>query len=134
LFETTPETGFDISVLPLDITDPDHPNAGTPQLFLKTPADELFPQFSPDGRWIAYRSDESGSIEIWVRRFPGAGSRFQISDGGGGYVLLLKNRHELFYEAPDHRIMVVDYRQDGDAFIATKPRLWSERQIFYPGV
>ena len=134
LFETTPETGFDISVLPLDITDPDHPNAGTPQPFLKTPADELFPQFSPDGRWIAYRSDESGSNEIWVRRFPGAGSRFQISDGGGIYVFWSKTRHELFYEALDHRIMVVDYREESDAIVATKPRQWSERQIFYPGV
>jgi hypothetical protein len=45
-----------------------------------------------------------------------------------------KSRHELFYEALDHRIMVVDYREEGDAIVATKPRLWSERQIFYPGV
>jgi len=78
----------------------------------KTPADELFQQFSPDGRWIAYRSDESGTNEIWVRRFPGAGSRFQISDGGGIYVFWSKTRHELFYEALDHRIMVVDYREE----------------------
>jgi Tol biopolymer transport system component/predicted Ser/Thr protein kinase len=133
-FESSADTGFDIWVLPLDITDPDHPTVGTPQPFLKTSADELFPQFSPDGRWIAYRSDESGSNQIWVRRFPGGGSRFQISDGGGVYAFWSKNRHELFYEAPDHRIMVVDYREEGDAFIATKPRLWSERQIFYPGV
>jgi Tol biopolymer transport system component len=133
-FETTPDTGFDIWVLPLDLNDPDHPNGGTPQPFLKTSADELFPQFSPDGRWIAYRSDESGSNEIWVRRFPGAGSRQKISDDGGSYPLWSKNRHELFYEAPDHRIMVVDYREEGDDIIATKPRFWSERPIFYPGV
>jgi len=134
-FETTADTGFDLWVLPLDITDPDHPNAGTPQPFLRTSADEVFPQFSPDGRWIAYRSDESGNNEIWVQSFPdGAKSRYQISAGGGSYVLWSKNRRELFYETPDHRIMVVDYREDGDAFIAAKPRLWSERQIFYPGV
>jgi len=118
----------------LDITDPDHPNVvGTPQPFLKTPADELLPQFSPDGRWIAYRSNETGSNEILVRRFPGAGSRSQISVGGGMYAFWSKNR-ELFYETPDHRIMVVDYHEDGDEFIAAKPRLWSEHQIFYPGV
>jgi Tol biopolymer transport system component len=102
--------------------------------FLKTPADEQFPQFYPDGRWIAYRSDESGTNEIWVRRFPGGGGRLQISDAGGMYLVWSKHGHELFYETPDHRVMVVDYREDGDNFIASKPRLWSKRQIFYPGV
>jgi hypothetical protein len=133
-FETAAETDFDIWVLPLDITDPDHPKAGTPQPFLQTPADELLPQFSPDGRWIAYRSDESGNNEIFVRRSPGAQLRVQISDGGGMYVLWSSNRHELFYETPDHRIMVVDYHEEADNFIPTKPRLWVEHQIFYPGV
>jgi serine/threonine-protein kinase len=133
-FETTTDTGFDLWVLPLDITDPDHPNAGTPEPFLKTPADEQFPQFSPDGRWIAYRSDESGTNEIWVRRFPGGGRRLQISDAGGMYLVWSKHGRELFYETPDHRIMVVEYREDGDNFIASRPRPWSKRQIFYPGV
>jgi serine/threonine-protein kinase len=132
-FETTPDTGFDIGVLPLDLTDPDHPHADTPQPFLKTSYDELLPQFSPDGRWIAYRSNETGSNEILVRRFPGAASRSQISVGGGMYVFWSKN-HELFYETPDHRIMVVDYHEDSGEFITTKPRLWSEHQVFYPGV
>jgi len=41
----------------LDISDPDHPKAGNPELFLGTPANENTPTFSPDGRWIAYRSN-----------------------------------------------------------------------------
>ena len=50
------------------------------------------------------------------------------------YVLWSKNGRELFYETPDHRIMVVDYREEPNALITTKPRSWSERTIFYPGV
>ena len=49
-------------------------------------------------------------------------------------MLWSKNGHELFYESPDHRIMVVDCHEEADNLITTKPRLWSERQIFYPGV
>jgi dipeptidyl aminopeptidase/acylaminoacyl peptidase len=71
--------GFDLWTMPLDITDPDHPKPGKPELFLRTPADEQFPKFSPDGRWIAYRSNESGSYEIYVRPFP-AGGRWQMAD------------------------------------------------------
>src|SRR5215831_825180 len=69
-FETNPETGTDIWVLPLEGTGTDQPKAGSPQVFLRTSANELHPRFSPDGRWIAYRSDESGANEIWVRPFP----------------------------------------------------------------
>jgi Tol biopolymer transport system component/predicted Ser/Thr protein kinase len=134
-FETLPETGSDIWVLPLDTTDPDHPRAGTPQSYLRTPANEYLPRFSTDGRWIAYRSDETGSNEIWVMSFPaGKGEKSQISIGGGLYAFWSKNGRELFYEAADHRIMVVDYQVNGDSFEARKPRVWSERQLFYPGI
>ena len=68
--EINPETGYDLWTVPLDTSDPDHPKAGKPEPFLQTPANELVPRFSPDGRWIAYRSDESGTEEIYVRPFP----------------------------------------------------------------
>jgi dipeptidyl aminopeptidase/acylaminoacyl peptidase len=130
-----PETSADLWVLPLDTTDPDHPKPGTPQVFLRTQANELLPRFSPDGRWIAYRSDETGSNEIWVMPFPaGAGARWQVSAGGGLYALWSSKSRQLFYETPDNRIMVVDYSVDGDSFVPGKPRLWSDRQIFFPGV
>src|SRR5205807_1696188 len=57
-----------------------------------------------------------------------------ISSDGGVYPLWSDNGHELFYETLDHRMMVVDYRVDGDAFYPGKPRLWSDREIFYSGV
>jgi serine/threonine-protein kinase len=133
-FESSPDTGYNLWTLPLDLTDPDHPKPGQPELFLRTPANENVPKFSPDGRWIAYRSDESGSYEIYVRPFPaGSGGKSQISAGGGLYALWSKNGRELFYETADNRIMVVDYKVEGDSFLPSKPRLWSEKQIFYTG-
>jgi Tol biopolymer transport system component len=63
-------TGRDIWTLPLDLTDPDHPKAGAPELFLATPSDDVEPAFSPDGRWLAYSSGEAGTYEIYVRPFP----------------------------------------------------------------
>jgi Tol biopolymer transport system component len=78
-YANSPDTGFDIWTLPLDLTDPDHPKSGKPEPFLRTPASELLPRFSPDGRWIAYRSEESGTNEIYVRPFPsGSGGKWQI--------------------------------------------------------
>ena len=133
-FERSLETGWDIWTVALDLTDPDHPKTGKPEPFLRTPADELLPQFSPDGRWIAYRSLESGSPEIYVRPFPAAGDgKWQISTGGGLYPLWSKNGRELFYETSDNRIMVVDYSADGASFLPGQPRLWSDKQLFYTG-
>jgi Tol biopolymer transport system component len=134
-FGNKPETGSDIWMLPLDITDPDHPKTGTPQPFLRTQADENLPRFSPDGRWVTYRSNESGTNEIYVRPFTGGtGGKWQISASGGLYAFWSNKGRELFYEAADRRIMVLDYGVDGDSFVPGKPRLWSDQQIFYPGV
>jgi len=118
----------------LDLSDPDRPKPGQPELFLRTPAGELLPRFSPDGRWIAYRSNESGSYEIYVRPFPtGSGGRWQISTSGGLYGIWSPNGRELFYETADNRIMVLDYSVDGNTFVPGKPRLWSDKQLFYTG-
>jgi serine/threonine-protein kinase len=128
------ETGVDIWTLSLDLNDPDHPKPGKPEPFLNTPADESAPRFSPDGHWIAYRSNETGDSEIYVRPFPpGNGGKWQISNGGGLYVIWSKNGHELFYETADNRIMVVDYKVGGASFEHGKPRLWSDERLFHPG-
>jgi Tol biopolymer transport system component len=65
--------------------------------------------FSPDGRWIANRSNESGTSEIYVRPFPaGPVGKWQVSTGGGLYGMWSNNGRELCYETTDYRIMVVD--------------------------
>lgn len=135
-FERNIETGFDLSILPLDLTDPDHPKAGTPEHYLHSPADEMIPCFSPDGRWVAYRSNESGNPEIQVRPFPAApgGQRHQISTGGALYPFWSNNGHELFYLTVDGRIMVVEYAVKDGSFVPGKPRPWSSpQQLFFFG-
>jgi serine/threonine-protein kinase len=133
-FERSAESGNDIWTLPLDVSNPDHPKPGTPEPFLRTPADEMVPQFSPDGRWIAYRSNESGISEVYIRPFPAAsGGKWQISSGGGLYAFWTKDGRKLFYEGTDGRIMVLDYTVNGASFVPGKPRLWYDKPLFYVG-
>jgi serine/threonine-protein kinase len=124
-----PEPGDDLWTLPLDITDPDHPKPGRPELFLHTSADNQWPVFSPDGRWIAYRSSDSGSHQIYVRSFRGPSGKWQISEDGGTNIIWSRNGRELFYTTPRHEVMVVNYAVNGDSFLAGKPRLWVKQLI-----
>ena len=103
--------------------------AGKPEPFLQTQAFEAYPAFSPDGRWIAYHSLESGIPEIHVRAFPDKGGKWQVSSGGGAFAVWSRNGRELYYRIPDHQIMVVSYRTMGDSFVPDKPRLWSEKRL-----
>jgi serine/threonine-protein kinase len=103
--------------------------AGSPEVFVQTPAYELFPAFSPDGRWIAYRSLESGTTEIYVRAFPDNGGKWLISTGGGAVPVWSPNGRELFYRTEDQRIMVVPYTQSNGVFVPDKPRQWSQIRL-----
>lgn len=103
--------------------------AGKPEVFLQTPADERSPSFSPDGRWMAYSSNESGTFQVYVRAFPDKGGKWQISNSGGAYPMWSRNGHELFFETLDNHIMVAAYTVKGDSFVADKPRVWSEKQL-----
>jgi hypothetical protein len=68
--------------LPLDLSDLERPKPGTPERFIKTPGVKRKPAFSPDGRWIAYQSQESSVPGIRVRPFPGPGGQWVISELG----------------------------------------------------
>jgi serine/threonine-protein kinase len=103
--------------------------AGKPEVFLQTPGAEMDPYFSPDGKWLAYSSNESGTFQIYVRAFPDKGGKKQISNNGGGYPLWSRTGHELFFESLDNHIMAASYSVKGDSFVADKPRLWSEKPI-----
>ena len=103
----------------------EHPRLSAAEPFVATPAVEFQPAFSPDGRWIAYNSNESGQAEVYVRPFPGPGGRWQVSEGGGSLPAWSRNG-ELFYEGPDNRIYAVGYTVRGDSFAPGKPRRWSE--------
>jgi Tol biopolymer transport system component len=128
-FEVSPKTSYDLGILPIDLSDANHPKAGAPQPFLRTPNAEACPMFSPDGQWIAYSSNESGRNEVSVRPASGAPGKWQISDGGGMHAYWSPNGREIFYESPDNRIRVVDYVVKGGALEAGKPRVWSSRPL-----
>jgi WD40 repeat protein len=118
----------DIFTAPIE-GDPGNVRLGKPELFLGTPFSEYFPVFSPDGRWLAYISNESGTDEVYVRPFPGPGGRWQISKGGGLWPLWSRDGRELLFQTLDGRVMAVAYSAKGDSFVAGKPRVWSETRL-----
>ena len=129
-FEQASGTGFDIWTVPLE-SDSAGLHAGKPEVFLQTQANELEPSFSPDGRWMAYVSDESGTFQVYVRAFPDKGGKWQISNSGGSIPMWSRTGRALFFEtqSPDNHIMVAGYEVKGDSFMADKPRMRSEKQL-----
>jgi WD40 repeat protein len=128
-YHLSPETGGDIWTMTLDLTDPDHPKPGKPEPFLRTKFNEGRGAFSPDGRWMAYESDESGMTQLYVQPFPGPGGKWQISNAGGRYATWSRDGEQLFFETLDGYIMVANYTVKGGSFIASKPRQWSTVQV-----
>jgi WD40-like Beta Propeller Repeat len=114
--ENNPTTGYDIWVLRL--------SDRTVQPFLRTPFNESVPRLSPDGRWLAYISNESGRYEIYVQPYPGPGGKLQISTEGGTEPTWNPNGRELFYRSGD-KMMAVDIVMQ-PSFAAGKPRVLFE--------
>jgi len=125
-----PATKLDLLVAPLDLSKPEEMKLGEAEPMVRMPGIETCAVFSPDGKWVAYFSDESGQYEVYVQRFPGAGGHRKISDGGGGYPKWSSNRRQLlYYDGSQQRIMAVDYQVNGEAFVASKPRQWSRTPV-----
>jgi Tol biopolymer transport system component/predicted Ser/Thr protein kinase len=107
LFESTsPKTSGDIWALPFPVGPP-------PVLLLQTPLTEGQPHVSPDGRWLAYSSFESGTIDIWVRPFApeapaGTGAKWLVSKGTGWRSIWRPDGKELFYLSVTSQAMAVD--------------------------
>jgi len=108
------DTGSDIYTLPLD-------GDREPRPFATSAASERTPQFSPDGRWVAYASDESGGFQVYVAPYPGPGRQWKISIDGGSAPQWNPKGGELFYENGT-QTMVVDVKT-GRTFNAGKPRV-----------
>jgi eukaryotic-like serine/threonine-protein kinase len=99
---------------------------GDPSPFLLTPFDERSPRFSPDGRWLAYVSDESGRDEVYVQPYPGPGSKWLVSTDGGIDPVWSRDGRELFYRRGDE-LMAVSVAA-GREFSAGRPtRLFETR-------
>jgi serine/threonine-protein kinase len=87
-----------------------------------TGADELQGVVSPDGRWLAFQSNESGRYEVYVQAFPTANERWQVSSDGGGRPRWRTGSTELFYLS-NRGMMAVGYRVSANQFSAQKPAL-----------
>ena len=107
---TAPKTGFDLWVMPLF-------GDRKPLPFLQTPFNENPGQFSPDGRWMAYASSESGRYEVYVTPFPGPGGKWQVSTAGGDWPRWRRDGKEIFYLAPGGtRLMAAAVNGGASAF------------------
>jgi serine/threonine-protein kinase len=135
-FNSAGGTNFDVMTLSVEGDEKSGWKPGEPKPFVNTVSNEGYPDFSPDGRWLAYGSDESGRFEVYVRPFPGPGGKWQISSGGGRFPKWSRGGRELFYRTllPESKIMAATYSASGDSFHADKPRLWSPGQFTDTGV
>jgi Tol biopolymer transport system component len=99
------------------------PLNGDPQPvpFLDTDFLTIEGQFSPNGKWISYTSNESGRSEIYVQPFPLSGGKWQISTDGGNDARWRPDGKEIFYIAPDRTLMAVQVSTDGDALEPSAP-------------
>jgi serine/threonine protein kinase/Tol biopolymer transport system component len=127
--ETTERAESDLLILPLEGDDETGWTPGAPTVFLQTPFWERAPMFSPDGRWIAYLSDESGRWEVYVRPFPGPGAKTQISAGGADTLAWSSRDPAIFYGTDDGTIMTVRYRVEHGSFHAATPQPWSVTRV-----
>jgi Tol biopolymer transport system component len=87
---------------------------GQPFPFLQTESNEGNGVFSPDGRWVAYFSTESGTVELYVTSFPGPGGKRQVSTSGANApAKWRKDGKEIFYLAPDDKLMAAEVNGQG---------------------
>ena len=115
--EENPTSLDNIKTLDLD-------GEGKLEMFITTEHDEGNAAISPDGRWVAYDSKESGLQEVYVRPFPGPGGKWMISSDGGTEPVWSPDGKELFYRS-GNRMMAVDV-EGGEAFRASRPRVLFE--------
>ncbi len=115
--EIDPETGNDLWVFPVQ-------GERKPRPLVRTPFAERGAAFSPDGRWVAYTSNEGGPWQVYVQPFEGSGGKAQVSNDGGTEAVWARDGRELFYRNKDS-LMAVSV-QAADSFVAGKPRLLFE--------
>jgi hypothetical protein len=103
-----------------------------PKVFLRTEFTERFGMFSPDGRWVAYTSDETGRDEVYVRAFPDAAGKVRISTNGGRGARWHPNGRELFFIDAKRVVHAVAVKT-GDIFTASVPQPLFTAEDFVEG-
>ena len=105
VFDSDPNSGLDLWTMPMF-------DDRKPTPFLREPFDEIQGQLSPDGRWMAYSSNELGSYHVYVQNFPPSGGKWQISPGPGLQPKWRQDGKELFYINYQGELMAVDVKTD----------------------
>lgn len=120
----------DGSLLILEYTDENSTNLATlseadgeVEILLETPAAESTPALSPDGRWMAYVSDEAGDFQVFVRAFSGPGGKWQVSTGGGVNPRWSLDGTELFYRWQTDLYAVTVGETSGGGFRTSRPEV-----------
>ena len=135
-FTLDPQTAADLWIMPTD-------GDKTPYIFLKTPFREAFGAFSPDGRWVAYQSNESGRPEVYVRPFvaPGAsgtsvaaGGQWQVSTAGGIHPTWRADGRELYYLNPEGAMMAAPISVNGATLVPGAPLMLFRTRIAFGGI
>jgi len=128
-----PDTGLDLYVVPVERAG-DALRFALPRALWRQDGGQYSPAISPDGRWLAYSSDESaGRADVYVTRFApestAASGKWQVSTDGGIYPVWSRDGRQLFYRSPDRRVMVAKYALNGGSFRADQPQAWSSRRL-----
>jgi eukaryotic-like serine/threonine-protein kinase len=102
--------------------------------FLQTPFDEFGAQFSPDGRWLAYVSDELGTTQVYIAPFPGPGGKWQVSKSGGTEPRWRADGKELYFVSADSKLTAVEVTaRDATVEIGIAQALFETRMFLSPG-
>jgi serine/threonine protein kinase/Tol biopolymer transport system component len=122
--DSSPKTHSDIWAIPV---------AGDRKPFpvVKTEADEQDPRVSPDGRWLAYQSDESGRFETYVVSFPEGTDRLQISNSGGSSPRWSPDGRELFYISGDRKVMTAEVKSGAQLEASAAKPLFAAPDAYY---
>lgn len=113
-----PKTKADVWVLPLN---PDKPGDRKPFPYLRTEFAEIYAKLSPDGRWLAYTSDQAKRFEIYVQSFPTPGGKWQVSTNGGDRPIWSRDGKELYFVSPDGKMMAAEVKS-GSKFETSAPK------------
>ncbi len=119
LYKGGDTTGYDLWMLPLS-------GEGEATPFIDSDFNEVLGMFSPDGRWLAYVSDESGSPQVYVTAFPDRGRKWQVSTNGGQTARWTGSGSEILYQAPDGALVAVRVEpRDGGLLIGEAEELFN---------
>ncbi len=111
------KTGDDIKIIPVS-------GDRTARAYLATQFDEQWGKVSPDGKWMAYQSNDSGRFDIYVQPFPVPGSKVKVSPRGGSYPFWRKDGKELYYISPDDKLMAVPVQSGAEISAGTPVALF----------